>query len=62
MDQHCLGKPNDVGRSGKNTRLFLEVVLRMVRTGSPQRDLPPVSWANGILFLNGSVFGLEQTF
>lgn len=33
------GKPGDPGRSGADNRLFLEAVLRMVRTGSPWRDL-----------------------
>jgi transposase len=38
MEPHCLGKPGDPGRSGKNNRLFVEAVLW--RTGSPWRDLP----------------------
>ena len=40
MEPHCLGKPDDPGRSGANTRLFVEAVLWITRTGSPWRDLP----------------------
>jgi transposase len=35
MEPHCLGKPSDPGRSGRNNRLFLEAALWIVRTGSP---------------------------
>ena len=34
------GKTSDSGRTGKDTRLFLDAVLWIARTGSPWRDLP----------------------
>ncbi len=32
MEPHCLGKPTDPGRSGRNNRLFWEAVPWIVRT------------------------------
>jgi transposase len=40
MALHCLGKAEDPGRSGTDSRLFVEAVLWIMRTGSPWRDLP----------------------
>jgi transposase len=43
MEPHCLGKPTDPGRSGRDNRLFVEAALWSVRTGAPWRD-PPASF------------------
>lgn len=40
MEPHCLGKATDPGRSGRDSRRFVETALWIVRTGSPWRDLP----------------------
>jgi transposase len=40
MSQLCLGKVGDRGRNGADSRLFVETVLWIVRTGSPWRDFP----------------------
>jgi transposase len=51
IEPHCLGKPTDPGRSGRNNRLFIEAVLWIVRTGSPWRDLPAQfgNWSTAFL-------------
>lgn len=36
----CPGGANAPGRTGRDTRLFLEAVLWIVRTDGPWRDLP----------------------
>ena len=40
MEPHCFGKKRDPGRTGADSRLFMEGVLWIARTGSPWRDLP----------------------
>ena len=50
MAPHCLGKPSDPGRSGRDNRLFVEAVLWIARTGSPWRDLPAVFGRGNTVF------------
>ena len=40
IEPHCFGKKSDPGRTGGDTRLFLEAILWIARTRSPWRDLP----------------------
>jgi len=42
IEKLCVGKPEDVGGTGANNRMFVEAVLWIARTGSPWRDLPDV--------------------
>jgi putative transposase len=42
IEKLCVSKPEDVGGSGANNRMFVEAVLWIARTSSPWRDLPDV--------------------
>ena len=52
---HLPGKPGDLGRLGAANRLFLEAVFRIVRTGSPWRDLHETFGNWNSVFLRFSV-------
>ena len=43
------GKQGDHGRTGTDNRLFLDAILRLARSASPWRDLPPEpgNWRTG---------------
>ncbi|MDQ0839096.1 hypothetical protein QFZ54_002880 [Sphingomonas faeni] len=61
MEPHCLGKPADPGRSGRNNWLFIEAVLWIARTGSPWRDLRCIS-GTGAPCSAGSVTGEQPIY
>ena len=40
IEQHCLDRKSDPGRTGSDGRLFLEGVFWIARTGAQWHDLP----------------------
>lgn len=44
------GRPEAPGSTGRDNRMFVEAVLRIVRAGAPWRDLPDVfgPWNTGV--------------
>src|ERR1700710_525098 len=62
MEPFCLGKPTDPGRTGGNTRQFVEAVLWLARTGSPWRDLPPTFGKWNSVFVRFSRWSKDEVW
>ena len=59
----CPGGAHAPGRTGRDTRLFLEAVLWIVRTNAPWRDLPSEfgNWSSSVKqTIRGIVCSAEQ--
>ena len=41
LEPHLLGRRGSVGRPASDSRLFVNAVFWIMRTGAPWRDLPP---------------------
>jgi putative transposase len=51
MEPHLPGKRMDPGRTAADSRLFVEAVLWLARTGAPWRDLPELfgNWNSALI-------------